>query len=899
MLCIGCDRWAHPPYAGMSSSLDHDPPGAQSLRRYLHDVYPTGTFLSAPLDSVFKFTRTLEWWYSTHPAFSIPTQALLGDTVFVQPSSFSCTDGFFRTLMQRDPAQGIYASVLPCMPGRECVAKQAQYSAPWASARHIEVMHAAFWGSRSDGPPTSWRHFLDPGGSGWWFTYAPGSGIFYDTGRALVRQGKNAMLLSLLQEWLALPQEQHAERMQETPSGRLLLEQKITSLGGARLLIHRLHVMLNGSTCVDAGMPMCVQKIPFVVSDAYDQILITLGRALHYDSLVFTASLLNDAHRLGAWGSGHRSILPEIVDLRLPAGHNGISIGEAALDKKGINEAEARLWIDEYVRHSRLSLRDPLATEDGEQRSRPCVFALARRLACDSHPSSAAADDGPRRQTNCGIDAKLHNNGTKLHGERPTRGRRPLTAPNNDPTAVRAREPLAEISASRCACFHTCTRSAANAFLNSIPEVVESVRSPWYGYLQAVYGGAVPLPFPLRSLRFFYHNSARWRVLHPDLDWPMPSCVFKPFYSGALNRILSRADDMATSDPSVPLCSKARCASWLRPITAGEQRTIGVALYPDRHVNGTEGSNLFEMVHSPVDEGSWVEVMRMAAPAEMFDGQGSGCWFQYARGSNVWLKVGKSWAAWDKGDALGWCWHPTRGKPGEGRLLKGSGEILSAWLAAQPVSSKTRSLRDCWNQTSRGPTALNVRGFVRAWEAWAARSPPPGDRRLCNVTKLERIGRCLDGTLGLDSFTFAAYQWGLDTLQFASNNQIGPELVSLHSSCMAEYSTYSEGQFEVRHAASGLGLVQARPSTHRCCMLHPQSGPGLADFARAEQPCRVCRTRQSSACTLGLCNGWWNSSQEGWLHRRLCQCDPVLPTLNCNCLPGSSHCRGEPEYWEV
>ena len=55
-----CDRWAHPPYAGMSSSLDHDPPAAQSLRRYLHDVYPTGTFLSAPLDSVFKFTRTLE-----------------------------------------------------------------------------------------------------------------------------------------------------------------------------------------------------------------------------------------------------------------------------------------------------------------------------------------------------------------------------------------------------------------------------------------------------------------------------------------------------------------------------------------------------------------------------------------------------------------------------------------------------------------------------------------------------------------------------------------------------------------------------------------------------------------------------------------------------------------------
>ena len=161
------------------------------------------------------------------------------------------------------------------------------------------------------------------------------------------------------------------------------------------------------------------------------------------------------------------------------------------------------------------------------------------------------------------------------------------------------------------------------------------------------------------------------------------------------------------------------------------------------------------------------------------------------------------------------------------------------------------------------------------------------------MTKLERIGHCLDGTLGLDSFTFAAYQWGLDTLQFASNNQIGPELVSLHSSCMAKYSTDSEGQFEVRHAASGLGLVH-----HRCCMLHPQSGPGLADFARAEQPCRVCRTRQSSACTLGLCNGWWNSSQEGWLHRRLCQCDPVLPTLNCNCLPGSSHCRGEPESLE-
>ena len=35
-------------------------------------------------------------------------------------------------------------------------------------------------------------------------------------------------------------------------------------------------------------------------------------------------------------------------------------------------------------------------------------------------------------------------------------------------------------------------------------------QSPWYGYLRAVYGPAVPLPFPLHTLRWIYHNSAYW-----------------------------------------------------------------------------------------------------------------------------------------------------------------------------------------------------------------------------------------------------------------------------------------------------------------------------------------------------------------------------------------------------
>ena len=77
-----------------------------------------------------------------------------------------------------------------------------------------------------------------------------------------------------------------------------------------------------------------------------------------------------------------------------------------------------------------------------------------------------------------------------------------------------------------CWCFSTCTADEAADFLNAIPDVVSS-KSPWLGYLRAVYAEDVQLPFNLSRLNFFYHNDAVWRRSHPGVVWPMRPCVLR------------------------------------------------------------------------------------------------------------------------------------------------------------------------------------------------------------------------------------------------------------------------------------------------------------------------------------------------------------------------------------
>ena len=76
----------------------------------------------------------------------------------------------------------------------------------------------------------------------------------------------------------------------------------------------------------------------------------------------------------------------------------------------------------------------------------------------------------------------------------------------------------------RCFCWSLCTLERAEAWLREIPSEVRSVDDPWFGYLTAVYGPDLPLPFSLSRLSYFHHADDDWTASHPDVEWPMAPC---------------------------------------------------------------------------------------------------------------------------------------------------------------------------------------------------------------------------------------------------------------------------------------------------------------------------------------------------------------------------------------
>ena len=76
----------------------------------------------------------------------------------------------------------------------------------------------------------------------------------------------------------------------------------------------------------------------------------------------------------------------------------------------------------------------------------------------------------------------------------------------------------------QCECFSLCGRDAAAAFHARLPRNV-SHGSPWEGYLRTVYSGPVPLPFDVSTLEFFWVHllpTAMHLCPKPHLTPPAP-----------------------------------------------------------------------------------------------------------------------------------------------------------------------------------------------------------------------------------------------------------------------------------------------------------------------------------------------------------------------------------------
>ena len=116
-----------------------------------------------------------------------------------------------------------------------------------------------------------------------------------------------------------------------------------------------------------------------------------------------------------------------------------------------------------------------------------------------------------------------------------------------------------------CACFSLCTATDAFDFLARLPDV-SSPASPWYAYLQSVYGGGeVPLPFRLQRLQLFYKDTAEWRqrIPSPRVALPMASCVGRPRPAEWAHSTITARSRGIRRSPTQPTCAPATCRRWL------------------------------------------------------------------------------------------------------------------------------------------------------------------------------------------------------------------------------------------------------------------------------------------------------------------------------------------------
>jgi len=230
-----------------------------------------------------------------------------------------------------------------------------------------------------------------------------------------------------------------------------------------------------------------------------------------------------------------------------------------------------------------------------------------------------------------------------------------------------------------CFCFSTCDVQSANEFTRHIPASV-STSSLWAPYVSAVYGEGVRFPVDIRSFNWFYHNDQAWRASYPKVEWPMASCVLAAPKLGSTG--YSRRSSRAKA--AVPIgasCAASVCSRWwfhgeqsriasmvdeisvLPSVEAGA--SSGVLLFGSLGGNDTAieealaetgARTLFQLLgRALVADGEWAEVIRSAiSPAfHWLRPEGTcqyGCWFFLARGSGMYVNVGRSWRVKNKGE---------------------------------------------------------------------------------------------------------------------------------------------------------------------------------------------------------------------------------------------------------
>lgn len=452
-----------PRFSACAAPPDRAPAPALTaeLRSYMSTVYPAADTTSLSPAAAARLLLGSEWFYGAVPgaASARLPPAIASELSLITPKRYKCDDGFFGAgLLQRD-VRSRFPAVLPCTPGTDCIQRQAanlprcsQQVAAAGSDLWLEVWHMAFDGRmRPRKPCGDWGEFLDHGQAGWWYVNAPGSGVFYHAGRTLAAPSKASMLAQLLEAWVAIapPPRANAARAksaagggsQSTGGGERSDEavshvdrrarQVIRQFAGddPAAVARTLRRLEAGVPCrnVSWGRWRCVGD--FLPNDNWDPLLLTLGRALKYDSLLLHTltwgRTLGSTARLTAIAQNKpppveppyspitdAEFTSEVVDLRLPPPpyDTSLVVPEPAGEQR-VRMAEA--WAAQVLASTppRLSLRDPFNPAD-ETRARPCHFNASGgptvRLACHGHISWEVRHETQHQQTCTRRSSRAH-----------------------------------------------------------------------------------------------------------------------------------------------------------------------------------------------------------------------------------------------------------------------------------------------------------------------------------------------------------------------------------------------------------------------------------------------------------------------------------------------------------
>jgi hypothetical protein len=181
-----------------------------------------------------------------------------------------------------------------------------------------------------------------------------------------------------------------------------------------------------------------------------------------------------------------------------------------------------------------------------------------------------------------------------------------------------------------CKCFDICSENDFARFVLRLP-VVDTRTSPWYTYLERVYGDAdIQLPVDMRRFELFYSNLAESPPIFPCDEW-----LNKTYWTYWKER--------------PDLCPQEMCDAWLDTSAnvsdhdvwaraATGSLIIAWPFKPDYAFMGLQNRFRDRVTFSDYE---WAEVIRAEASV-LCEGYQYGVWFYPVRGSGVFLNTGRT-----------------------------------------------------------------------------------------------------------------------------------------------------------------------------------------------------------------------------------------------------------------